>query len=332
MLLCLWHTADQAMREPRVSYVVASYNHERYVGDLLRSILNQTFVDLELVVVDDGSTDRTLQIAREIAATDSRMRVYAQQNRGVVEARNRGVLCSRGDYVSIVDSDDLLPLERTAWQVTELDANAQASLVYGDAWIIDQSDRRLRRRFEIYPPVPGDFSCELFANYCFVPAVSVMFRRSAFDRSGPFWGPGPHTDYLKWIELGELGRAACLSDRQLGYWRLHGENASRPSGENRVRQYESLCNALQSLVQRLPDLAQRIGEKRVLRRYARCHFMGAFYAGLGRSWSSARIQFAKAFAYSPSLLHAAAWASTLPVVNVISAPLYPLAARMRKLP
>jgi glycosyltransferase involved in cell wall biosynthesis len=317
----------KAMASPRVSYIVAAYNHEEFIGQLLRSILAQTFSDLELIVIDDGSLDSTAQIAFEIASTDQRMQAYSQENKGVVAARNRGVLLSRGEYVSIVDSDDLLPLERTQWQVQVLDSNPQAAMVYGDAWIIDENDDRIARFFDMYPPISGDFSVELLANYCFVPAISVMFRRSAFDKSGLFWGPGSNADYLKWIELGLLGDVVCLLDKKLGCWRKHDNNFSRTPISERVQQYENLCTGLQSLAQKHPELAQRIGEKRLRWRYGRCHFMGAFYAGLDRSWDLARIHFTKAYHYYPSLFNGAAWLSTFPVFNLISIPFFRFAAR-----
>ena len=319
------------MSQPKVSYVIASYNHEEFVAESLQSILAQTFADLELIVVDDGSSDGTAEVVRDVASTDPRVSLYVQDNMGVVNARNRGVTQSRGEYISIVDSDDLLPADRTAWQVEALDANPHAALVYGDAWNIDRNGNRIRRRFEIYPPVAGDFSVELFANYCFVPAVSVMFRRAAFDRSGPFWGPGPNTDYLKWIELGLFGEAICLSGKQLGCWRLHGGNVSRSPAEERAAQYERLRQALQSLVERHPDLGRRIGERRLRWRYGRCHFMGAFYAGLEHSWDLARIHFGKAYQLNPSVVNATAWLSSLPGINRISAPFYGLAKGIWKL-
>ncbi len=319
------------MTSPKVSFVVASYNHELYVADLLRSILAQTYEDLELVVVDGGSSDDTASIANEIASGDPRMRVLAQGNTGVVKARNRGVLETTGEYVSVVDSDDLLPPERTKLQVDALDADPRASLVYGDASIIDHSGKPIKRFFEMYPPVPGDFSVELFANYCFVPAASVMFRRSAFLESGPFWGPGPNCDYLKWIELGLLGEAICLPDQVLGSWRLHGENWSTAPAGQRIQQYEDLHLGLADLAERHPQLASRIGGRRLNQRYARCHFMGAFYAGQERSWHDARSEFGKAYRLEPSLVNALGWASTLPLVNLLTGPLYGLAARMRKL-
>jgi glycosyltransferase involved in cell wall biosynthesis len=255
------------------------------------------------------------------------MKVYTQDNRGVVNARNRGVHISRGEYVSIVDSDDLLPPGRSEWQVEALDAHPTASLVYGDAWIIDGDGNRRGRFFETYPPIQGDFSCELFANYCFVPSVSVMFRRSAFDEAGPFWGPGPSTDYLKWIELGLLGEAVCLLDKQLGCWRQHGSNVSRQPAERRAEQYENLRKALQKLAQQHPGLADRIGPERLRRRYGRCHLMGAFFAGLENAWSLARSQCAKAFKADPSLVNGLAFLSALPAINLVSALLYRVVAQ-----
>ena len=317
------------VESPKVSYIVASYNHEAYIGDTLRSILAQTTSELEVIVVDDGSTDGTVGVAEAIAGKDGRLKVQVQEHQGVVEARNRGMTLARGEYVSLVDSDDLLPAERTLWMVEALDAHPEAALVYGDAWIIDESGRRLGRFFENYPPVGGDFSAELFATYCFVHAGSVMFRRSAFLQSGPFWGPGPNMDYLKWIELGLLGEVVCLRDKQLSCWRWHEKNASMPEGARRAAMYEKLREGLQELATRHTELARRIGDRRLRRRYSRCHFMGAFYAGLMNSWSDAREHFAKAYRFHPSVLNLAAWISALPGLNLLASPLYRLAHRAK---
>lgn len=311
------------MTPPKVSYVVASYNHEEYVEALLRSILTQTYEDLEIILVDDGSTDGTLARARGVAATDGRLQVYAQENRGVMHARSRGIDLARGEYLSILDSDDLLPAERTRWMVDALEADAAAVLVYGDAWIIDREGRRLRRFFDADPPVPGDFSVELFCHYCFVPGTSVLVRRTSLDKSGPFWGPPRNTDYLKWIELGLLGRVVCLPDRQLSCWRLHGANQSAPrSPADAAEIYRQLRESLQQLAERHSGLARRIGDARVRSTYARCHFYAGVHSALGRSWSEARTDFARAYRYQPSLRHAAGWISSLPLMNVLSHPAY----------
>ncbi|MEQ8821099.1 MAG: glycosyltransferase [Sumerlaeia bacterium] len=319
--------SDELPPVPRVSFVIASYNHERYIGATLDSILDQTIQDFEIVVVDDGSRDGTLSVAEDYARRDPRIRAFGQENRGVVAARNRGTEMTRAPYVSIVDSDDLLPRQRTEWQVEALDANPEASMVYGNAEAIDDDERRLGTHFDNYPPVEGDFASELFANYCFVPAISVMFRKEAWRRSGPFWGPGPNTDYLKWIELGLVGPAICLRDRELGRWRRHGNNTSMAAAPRRAEQYEETRRGLEQLLERHPVLAERLGERRVQSRYARCHQMAAFYAGLESNWSLAREQFRKAQAVNPSLTNTAGVLSTIAPIRWLSPLAYEAAAR-----
>lgn len=310
---------------PTVSIVVASHNHEAYIPALIESILAQTFTDFEVIIIDDGSTDNTVGAARAALSGHPRARLLAQENRGVVKARNRGVSLARGQFVTIVDSDDLLPPERLRWQVDALQSHPDATMVYGNAEAIDETGRRLGTHFDNYPPVEGDFSAELWANYCFVPAISVMFRRAAWERSGPFWGPGPNTDYLKWIELGLLGPVICLEDRELGRWRRHGANTSMAPPRKRARQYHATKRGLAALLRRHPSLARRLGPRRIRARHARCHFMAGFYAGLSRDWPLARAEFARALRIDPTPTHLAALASALPPATLLSHGAYRLA-------
>jgi len=315
------------MSQPIVSYVIASHNHETYIGQLLASIANQTFSDIEVIVVDDGSTDKTLKVAQQAAESDSRMSVYSQQNRGVVAARNSGVERSSAMYISIVDSDEVLPLDRTEKMVRALEATPGASLVYGDAEVIQLRNGTTSRFFRTYQPVPGPFSEALFCNYCFVPAGAVMFRRRALQRTGEFWGPGPNTDYLKWIELGMHGEAICLEDEVLGSWVLHGQNVSQGSAVTRCAQYHALCGALIDLTRKYPEFARKIGKRRQNHRYSRCYMMAGFYAGREYNWVLARRQFAIALSYELSCINVALWLSTLPWINYCSRIAYHSAAK-----
>ena len=103
---------------PRMSVIIASYNHQDYIAQTLRSIEEQTFQDFEVILVDDGSSDRTVDVARQ---TESRAQIHTQQNQGVVAARNRGVELARGRYICFVDSDDIVLPRRFERQVTYLD-------------------------------------------------------------------------------------------------------------------------------------------------------------------------------------------------------------------
>lgn len=315
------------MTQPVVSYVVAARNHDKYIGDLLESICNQTFAAIQVAVIDDGSTDHTVSIAQKAAHRDPRITVYPRPHTGIVAARNFGMKQTSAPYVSIVDSDERLPLDRTKKMVEVLSANPQAVMVYGDAEIRQIHSGRVVRFFDVYPPKPGPFSETLFSHYCFVPAGSVMFRRDAWERSGEFWGPGPNTDYIKWIELGMQGDAICLRQELLGTWILHGSNLSQGTAETRCAQYDALCQALMSLASKYPYLSARVGQHRRQRRYGRCYFMAGFYAGLESKWSLARHQFKMAIQRDRSFFNAVGLISTLPPINYLSQIGYRLAAR-----
>ncbi len=90
----------------KISVIIPVYNVEKYVETCIRSIMRQTHTNLEILVVDDGSRDTSLQIVQELAKEDDRIRVFAKENKGVSNARNLGLQEATGDYIAFVDSDD----------------------------------------------------------------------------------------------------------------------------------------------------------------------------------------------------------------------------------
>lgn len=117
---------------PRLSIVVPYYNVERYIGDCLNSLARQTFGDFEAILVDDGSKDSSVEIARDLCARDSRFRLITQENQGLGPARNTGVQHAQGDYLTFVDSDDLVPRHAYEIMVRSLDETS-SSLAAGNA-------------------------------------------------------------------------------------------------------------------------------------------------------------------------------------------------------
>lgn len=94
------------MQTPLVSIIVPIYNAERTLGKCVDSLVGQTCHDIEILLIDDGSTDNSLQICREFAARDARVRVFTQENAGPAAARNVGLAEAKGDYIAFCDSDD----------------------------------------------------------------------------------------------------------------------------------------------------------------------------------------------------------------------------------
>ena len=129
------------MRHPRVSVVIPLYQTERYIRETLRSVLAQTYDDFEVVVVDDGCSDRGPEFAR--ATGDARVRVVRQENRGLAGARNTGIREARGDYVALLDADDLWHREKMARLVALLDARPDVGLSYSASRLIGDNGEDL---------------------------------------------------------------------------------------------------------------------------------------------------------------------------------------------
>lgn len=123
----------------QISVIVPAYNSEATIASCLESILAQTFTDLELVVVDDGSTDGTAVIIDDLARRDSRMTVIHQPNKGRTEARSVGVKMARGEWVYFVDSDDMLPTEALANLAHGISDNTD--IVFGNGFTLPGEQR-----------------------------------------------------------------------------------------------------------------------------------------------------------------------------------------------
>ena len=96
---------------PKISIIMPAYNSGKYISDAIESVLSQTFKDWELIIIDDGSTDITPELARKYAMRDKRIKVVSQQNTGTVTARNNGIMAARGKYIFPLDADDKIAPE-----------------------------------------------------------------------------------------------------------------------------------------------------------------------------------------------------------------------------
>lgn len=131
---------------PAISVVIPVYNVEKYLHQCVTSIINQTFKDLEIILVDDGSKDRSGEICDELQSTDNRVKVIHKENGGVSKARNNGLQIATGEYIIFVDSDDWVPADAYEKMYNSAETN-NADVVLGDAYFVTKNKTSYRKYF-----------------------------------------------------------------------------------------------------------------------------------------------------------------------------------------
>ncbi len=220
------HTA----RVPQASVVIAAFNAERTVGSAVHSALSQTYPDVEVIVVDDGSTDRTAAIVEEIG--DPRVRLVLKDHAGPAEARNAGAAAARGKYVAFLDSDDLLLPRYLELTTSALDAAVNPGFAYTDAYAFDGTSRRVRHRTAMQrqrPPIPPPsgrdrFLLELLArNFVY---TSATVPRAVLEDVGGYRTLVRSEDYLLWLSILIRGYQPVWVPGQHALYRIGGQRST----------------------------------------------------------------------------------------------------------
>lgn len=131
------------MGSPRISVIMPAYNAQNFIRKSIESILNQTLTDLEFIIINDGSSDSTLEIIQEYQRNDSRIKILNQENRGIVKSLNRGIMHSKGDYIARMDADDICWPERLEKQLQYLKENPKIDLISCGYQPIDEHDKNI---------------------------------------------------------------------------------------------------------------------------------------------------------------------------------------------
>ncbi len=172
---------------PEVSVVIPTYNRALYIDRALRSVLAQTYTDLEVIVVDDGSTDDTPGRVQALAQADSRIRyVRHETNQGAQAARNTGIQAAQGNYIAFLDSDDeWLPHKLEQQMLLYQQASDRVGVVYAGYLEVSDNGRRPRRHL---PTLRGDVYHHLLASYG-VPILTLLVKRGPLKQAGPLSAP-----------------------------------------------------------------------------------------------------------------------------------------------
>ena len=208
---------------PRVSVVMAVCNGQRFVGEAIESLRTQTLEDLEVIVVDDGSSDATPRLVQTLAAEDDRIRLHVQRHAGYPAALNTGRRLAKADYVGVLDADDLAEPGRLERQVGFLERHPEVGVVGGALLLVTADGRPFY--IAAYPVAPAEVHDALKSRSP-LGHTCVLMRREVLEEVGGYRDSFPLAeDYDLWLRISERHALANVPDI-VGRYRIHGANGS----------------------------------------------------------------------------------------------------------
>lgn len=276
---------------PKFSVIIPAYNCEKFVGEAIESVFNQTYLDLEIIVIDDGCTDSTKSVIKQYVS-DKLVYIF-QENQGVSTARNRGIDIAKGEYIAFLDCDDLWLPEKLEKQLELLEKKPQIALVFSDCYIIDSAGNILKRSFDKGRPPRGEVFNELLMEN-FIPIPTVVIRKKVFERIGGFDARfGIAADYHLTLRVAESFTIDFI-DIPLAKYRIHQSNMSRSVD---IGVYEEL-EIVDYWLNKRPELEIAL-KKKLKQRIATIYYrLGCFHL-CNNQMDKARQEFLKVLSLSP---------------------------------
>lgn len=250
--------------KPLISVVMPAFNAQAHLAEAMQSVLGQTYEHFELLLIDDGSSDATLQIARSF--DDPRIRIVEnEKNLGLVNTLNKALGLCKGAYIARMDADDICVPERFALQLDYLERHQDVGVVGGAIRFFDNIPTPYTFQF---PTAHDDIRVALMF-YCPLAHPALMFRRSVYDEGHlAYTGEYPHAeDYWLWSRLTREVRSANLPDLVLHY-RLHKKQVSTSESNHQYLASRAVRNWMFEQVGVAPSQQESdLHESLILERY-----------------------------------------------------------------
>lgn len=229
------------MSPPSIAVLLPVYNAERFVDEAVNSILAQTFTDFELIIVDDGSTDGSLELLEAHANRDERVTLISRPNTGIVGALNEMAERARSTFLARMDADDIALPDRFASQLNCFKSNPRAVCVGGRIDLISESGEPLMSP----EPILGNATIqqEALAGRTPISHPSAIFKRDAFEAVGGYHPDAyPAEDLDLFLRLGEIGDLHNVPNTVLKY-RMHGNSISVRLSDRQVDKMREACSS-----------------------------------------------------------------------------------------
>jgi glycosyltransferase involved in cell wall biosynthesis len=265
-------------RQKKVSIIIACYNHARFLPQAIESAFNQNYSNLEVIVVNDGSTDNSLNVALSYNSkiptkpnnTDFNYYVFSHDNIGVVKARNNAIQHSSGDYILPLDADDYFVSDDVVSEMVKVLESNSVSLVYGNYQCFG-------RITSLIKPKVNDVS-DLLITSCVSP--TSMFTRKIFDKVGGYSEKmkGGYEDWEMWVRIFNLGKFAKI-EKTLLYYRTQENSRNMEADKNKDNllnqiiynneniYIENLPTVISKFRNEIQKLKKRVRQQKQIRKY-----------------------------------------------------------------
>jgi glycosyltransferase involved in cell wall biosynthesis len=235
---------------PLISVIIPAYNGEKTITKTIESVLNQTFTDFEIIVINDGSQDATLDIINSLK--DFRLKVFSYSNAGQAVSRNRGFSHSSGEFIAFLDADDLWIPTKLEAQLKALQDNPQAAVAYSWSDFIDEKGEFLRGASR--STLSGDVYAKLLLTDFLDNGSNPLIRRQALIEVGGFDETlTPAEDWDMWLRLAARYHFVLVPAPQILY-RLSANSES----SNLLRMESACVRVLESAFKQAPDSVQHL--------------------------------------------------------------------------
>jgi glycosyltransferase involved in cell wall biosynthesis len=247
----------------KVSVIIPTYNRGKFTVEAVKSILNQTYMNYEIIVIDDGSTDQTREL---LTAFGDKLRYIYQENKGPSAARNTGILHAKGEYIAFCDSDDRFLPKKLEKQMEFIYKNPECKFLYTWYYNVNEKGEITKLRKPLSCENQEHLQYSLYTRKFTIRTSTVLLHKSCFEKAGLFNEKYWYSqDWDMWIRLAGQTQGYCLEEPLAEYW-LHGEN--RSSLSVKIHHPEIRANMLKLYgwnEQKIAELEQLYGKKKMVK-------------------------------------------------------------------
>jgi glycosyltransferase involved in cell wall biosynthesis len=230
---------------PKISVIIPAYNAELTIQETIASVQQQTVTDLEIIVINDGSTDRTLDILQSI--DDSRLKVFSYLNAGLSTARNRGIFQANGEFIAFLDADDLWTVDKLELQLAALLQHPESGVAYSWTYFMNEKAGYIFPGDRLF--FKGNVYADLLVRNFIASGSNPLIRKDVIDKIGGFNPKYSHfADWDYWLQISQKYDFVVVPQYQIFYRQSSQSMSSKLDGIK-----EAGCTFIQKLFQNAPD-------------------------------------------------------------------------------